>query len=640
MNRLKSIADKFSHVLTTKRCAILVGIIFVLTMIPIVYVAPAVRATGDDLGYSAGVHQALAGGEGLSGALTAIAKQVVGSWYSWQGTWSSIVLFCLQPGILGDEWYPLTVAVSLSCILCGTGYFLHVFLKRIGFHSAFRWIVFFLAAVMAIQYMPYPRGGIYWWTSVAHYDISYLAAMLVMGWSLRWFDTGKKRYFIGITLLMTYLGGAGYPALVLAAVWLFLMIVGGMTGLLPAGNGSCDVSDVRKMRGETGQQTQKRSTASKDDISAESSGDLADIMDAKSKNVSSSAVEMPDKSQVRSVQAENAHAHRVCFVRLRSSLLLMPLVLEMIGFVISAIAPGNSNRGGEGFGFSVSNVIYTLLTCVKEGFTEGVGYFLTARPLILVLIVIAFFAWETAPRMEVRDGKGRIRIEQPILAVLLGFGITCIVRAPEIYAASEVSGGVPDTYWFVTLTALAAVLSYACAWGRNAAASMRVEAAEVPSAAERGKSIAGDAASGTEPEAAAAINIAPEDDDRAGASLGSDVSSTASEETLQRKVCWSPVVLLAAGLLCLLLSRYMIGATVDYTIYNFVSGGAYEDYQIQMSEWLEILNDPEITDAVLPAMNDEQGPFMLMVPTDNPDDVTSADYRNYYGKNSVIMVTE
>ena len=233
-------------------------------------------------------------------------------------------------------------------------------------------------------------------------------------------------------------------------------------------------------------------------------------------------------------------------------------------------------------------------------------------------------------------------MEQPILAVLLGFGITCIVRAPEIYAASEVSGGVPDTYWFVTLTALAAVLSYACAWGRNAADFMCAETAEVPSAAERRQSIAVDAASGTdpEPESAAAINIAPEDDNRAGASPGSGVSGAGKEVVPKRKVCWSPVVLLAAGILCLLLSRYMIGATVDYTIYNFVSGGAYEDYQIQMSEWLEILNDPEITDAVLPAMNDEQGPFMLMVPTDNPDDVTSADYRNYYGKNSVIMVTE
>ena len=564
MKRIHTIADKVSNILTPARAAAALGIFFALTLLPILYVAPAVRATGDDLGYSAAVHQALISGGGFAGVLSAIRSAVVGTWYSWQGTWSSVALFCLQPGIWGDAWYPLTVAVSLGSILGGTWYFLNTILKRIGFAAPFRRIAYFLTAVMVIQYMPYPRGGIYWWTSVAHYDISYLAALLVMGWSFRWLDTGKKRYFIGITLLMTYLGGAGYPALVLAAVWIFLMIIGGVGGVLPI----CD---------------------------------------------------------------EAGKARRPA--RFRSLLLLLPLVLEMIGFVISAIAPGNSNRGGEGFGFSVSNVIYTLLTCVKDGFTGGVGYFLTARPLILVLIVIAVYAWETAPRMEVRDEKGRLRIEQPILAVLPGFGITCIVRAPEIYAATEVSGGVTDTYWFVTMTALSVCVSYVCAWARNLKETAEVsENAPIDEESRGGAAVRRSAAAGTA-EAGGAPADRGASADR-GALAGPADSGALPQHTLRR----SGVIVLAAALICLVLSRYMIGATVDYTCVTFVVSGAYDDYRVQMAEWLEILNDPEITDAELPAMNDEQGPFMLMVPTENPDDVTSADYSNYYGKNSVIMV--
>ena len=607
MKRIHTIADKVSNILTPARAAAALGIFFALTLLPILYVAPAVRATGDDLGYSAAVHQALISGGGFAGVLSAIRSAVVGTWYSWQGTWSSVALFCLQPGIWGDAWYPLTVAVSLGSILGGTWYFLNTILKRIGFAAPFRWIAYFLTAVMVIQYMPYPRGGIYWWTSVAHYDISYLAALLVMGWSFRWLDTGKQRYFIGITLLMTYLGGAGYPALVLAAVWIFLMIVGGMTGLLsPAGpesstavptGGASDAANHRDFGNAPGTSFDRTSGTNPESCSR-------------------------DKTTI-----------------VRSLLLLLPLVLEMIGFVISAIAPGNSNRGGEGFGFSVSNVIYTLLICVKEGFTEGVGYFLTARPLILVLIVIAVYAWETAPRMEVRDEKGRLRIEQPILAVLPGFGITCIVRAPEIYAATEVSGGVTDTYWFVTMTALTVCVSYVCAWARNLK-----ETAEVSENAPIDEESRGSAAApGAAPSGTAEAGGAPTDRgssaDRGlsadrGALAGPADSGALPQHTPRR----SGVVVLAAALICLVLSRYMVGATVDYTCVTFVASGAYDDYRVQMAEWLEILNDPEITDAELPAMNDEQGPFMLMVPTENPDDVTSADYSNYYGKNSVIMV--
>ena len=554
MKRIHTIADKVSNILTPARAAAALGIFFALTLLPILYVAPAVRATGDDLGYSAAVHQAMISGGGFAGVLSAIRSAVVGTWYSWQGTWSSVALFCLQPGILGDAWYPLTVAVSLVSILGGTWYFLNTILKRIGFASAFRWIVCFLTGVMVIQYMPYPRGGIFWWTSVAHYDISYLAAMLVMGWSLRWLDTGKKRYFLGIALLMTYLGGAGYPALVLVAVWVFFMIIGGMTGVLrPAGPESSSA------------------------VPTGGASDAANHRDAGN---------VPDTFSDRASGTNSASRRRDKTTIVRSFLLFLPLILEMVGFVISAIAPGNSNRGGEGFGFSVSNVIYTLLTCVKEGFTEGVGYFLSARPLILVLIVIAVYAWETAPRMEVRDEKGRLRIEQPILVVLLGFGITCIVRAPEIYAATEVSGGVTDTYWFVTMTALSVCVSCVSAWVRNL----------------------------------------------------KDISYEDIENAPQHTPRRSGVIVLAAALICLVLSRYMVGATVDYTCVTFVTSGSYDDYRMQMAEWLEILNDPEITDAELPAMNDEQGPFMLMVPTENPDDVTSTDYSNYYGKDSVIMV--
>lgn len=89
----KNKSKKESVLLAT--IAAIYGVVFVLSMIPIVMVAPYVRATGDDLNYSAGIHQALLAGGGVADICRSIADTVLGTWYSWQGTWSSVALFSL-----------------------------------------------------------------------------------------------------------------------------------------------------------------------------------------------------------------------------------------------------------------------------------------------------------------------------------------------------------------------------------------------------------------------------------------------------------------------------------------------------------------------------------------------------------------
>ena len=58
-----------------------------------------------------------------------------------------------------------------------------------------------------------------------------------------------------------------------------------------------------------------------------------------------------------------------------------------------------------------------------------------------------------------------------------------------------------------------------------------------------------------------------------------------------------------------------------------------------MQEWLDILHDPTIRDAKLPAMNSEQGPYMIMVPlpADNPG-FSNYAYEQYFEKDSVVSV--
>ena len=73
-------------------------------------------------------------------------------------------------------------------------------------------------------------------------------------------------------------------------------------------------------------------------------------------------------------------------------------------------------------------------------------------------------------------------------------------------------------------------------------------------------------------------------------------------------------------------------------IYEFIKGGHLKDYAWQMEERIAILEDDTQKDIVVPEMNSEQGPFMHMVLTEDPDSFTNNATKRYYGKDSVVAV--
>ena len=132
--------------------------LFVLTLLPIILIAPFGHATGDDLGYGAHVMQALRDGTGIAGALSNIAGEIVSKWYTWQGTWASIFLFCIEPSVFGERLYAIVPLLAVAMFCIGTGYFLYHFLTRVMRISRSAFVtIFSLLSILAIQYMPYMR---------------------------------------------------------------------------------------------------------------------------------------------------------------------------------------------------------------------------------------------------------------------------------------------------------------------------------------------------------------------------------------------------------------------------------------------------------------------------------------------------
>ena len=544
--------------------------LFVLTLLPIILIAPFGHATGDDLGYGAHVMQALRDGTGIAGAVSNIAGEIVSKWYTWQGTWASIFLFCIEPGVFGEKFYTIVPLLAVAMFCIGTGYFLYHFLTRVMRISRAAFVtIFSLLSILAIQYMPYMRGGIFWYTSVAHYLIPYCAAMVSAVFADRFLQTGQNKYLAGMCLLMAYLGGASYPAIVLSLELTLLLIL---------------------------------------------------------------------------YAAADGRMSRRCL------LILLPLALMLAGFAVSAAAPGNKVRGGEGFGSrGAAGIVMVIVNSIKVCAVRGAGFFLRARPLILLLPITLGFAaegydacGEASPAViassagsipaagAVPDqltpgvcgvkGLPRLRafLRHPVTVAVLCFLIAAGVYAPEVYSAVDVSGGVPDTEYFVTLVMLVVALSYAgCALRRRA---------------DRAAHRAGSAAR--------------QQDDQAGSATRQQEAYACSAARQQvayagfatRQHVLNMLMFFGALVLCAIFGKHLIGGSVDYTCYTFWKSGQLSDYTRQMEEKLSILQNDDTGDVLVPEMNNEQGPFMCMAEIGDPDNFNNVSSAAFYGKRSVTAV--
>ena len=496
------IQDNTAEKIVYKKIALVMTVLFLISLLPILYCSFFDYATGDDLWEGAAAYRVLAEGGGVKKFFAEVFDWAKGDYYWWEGNWSSIILWCLEPSIWGEKVYCITPWLSLIFLCGGSAYFLFYFLKKyLKASSAYVAVVAVTICFFSVQYMPYIKGGIFWYTGMVNYVVPYGLCLASFVWLDKFAETGIRRYYVFLILFYAYLGGAGYTPVVLGFEILFLFIVFNMFS-----------HDSRCKR--------------------------------------------------------------------RAFRLLLPFALLTAGFIFSAMSPGNAVRGGETYYFSMGRVFGTIRESIKQGFFGIGNWFISVRPLFLTLPLMAVATWE-----EIDVDKAKLSFRFPVLVVLFLFLISCSVYAPGIYAQSEVSGGVPDSIYFVFLiTCIFSVIYLTC--------FMK-------------KLLAGKERKFTNQDLTGRIRI---------------------------------VVIVGEVVFCIAAGRHLVGNMTAYVCTDFIRSGQLRDFEFQMQERLKILNDPEIRNAVLPEMNDEQGPFMHMALVNDPKAYTNQATARFYGKESVIAI--
>lgn len=268
-------------------------------------------------------------------------------------------------------------------------------------------------------------------------------------------------------------------------------------------------------------------------------------------------------------------------------LILSAFLFEIIGLLISFLAPGNSVRGGAEFGADPKWALKCIWYAIDRGIYLGIDYFTENPTTLLIYIGLAIFLWGIMWNVS-----EQISFRFPALFVLYTNGIYWAIYTPEIYSRSDVSGGVPNTYFHVFLLITLANMIYVHGWVQNQFWKLWSKKAE----AKSDKNIL----------------------------YGSLFTKAIAIPAMLILLIALPIVSLKSEQL----------TTNDYCI-EYITSGRMDDYTRIREEQYLIMTDETIQDAIIPEAGD-QYPLLHMPLSDDPQMQHNVNQANFYGKNSVI----
>ena len=210
-----------------QRIAIILAVLFALSLLPVVAVAFYNHPRADDYTYGAVLRKVIDAGQGLPEAVAAIAAYVRSTYARWQGSFSAVMLFTLQPGVFSDNAYWLATAPTLLPLLLGTGMLLRQLGKMLHAPRATAVLIFLALMTLSIQLVPDLNQTFYWFNGGCYYTFYYALSLMLLTGTLRICTDGKCR--AGRTVLCMalafFIGGGNYTTILVTLILLMLLLL-------------------------------------------------------------------------------------------------------------------------------------------------------------------------------------------------------------------------------------------------------------------------------------------------------------------------------------------------------------------------------------------------------------------------------
>lgn len=222
--------QKHNLTLTLKIMSILSFVILLISLIPILYASFYAHPLYDDFGFASKVHNAIINGGNIFDILIASFNQVLDSYFGWQGTFSAIFIFSLQPGVFSDNLYFLTTFIMVFSLLLSTFYFFDtVIVKWFGEKRSYSILISSLVLFLSMQFIVNKEEAFYWFNGSSYYTLFYSFSLTYFATIIRMYlaPNLKKKVilFVPIVLLSIIIGGGNYTTALTTTVIFLLSII-------------------------------------------------------------------------------------------------------------------------------------------------------------------------------------------------------------------------------------------------------------------------------------------------------------------------------------------------------------------------------------------------------------------------------
>lgn len=257
----------------------------------------------------------------------------------------------------------------------------------------------------------------------------------------------------------------------------------------------------------------------------------------------------------------------------------LPIITGGIALYFQISAPGNAGRIEEQIEFSFGKAICTVIESLWRSALVIVERVKETPLLVVIMILTAIIIWEC-----LSEAKFNFKFRYPILWTGYMYGIYASMFAPEVYAATEISGGPPTMEYLTFILAAVSSMIYIEGW---------------------------------------------------------IIQKLKEKKMLRSREQYHLYVTLPAIIVCMFLCicfRGNLKNTLFYISCDYIASGQAADFKEQMESQEKILLDESIKEAYLCPTNEEQGPLMHMPVVSDPDAFTNYVVGRFYGKDYVTTM--
>ena len=263
----------------------------------------------------------------------------------------------------------------------------------------------------------------------------------------------------------------------------------------------------------------------------------------------------------------------------KNLLLIIPFLLDVIGLVISVIAPGNAVRSASDLSQGAKpsgGAIATIFKSITFSVTDALDMFIGQKTFVVILFIVTCII-----TLIVFNGAGEEKelkavFAHPILFGVIMFLINASMYAPRLYAGGVVSSGYYNfNFWTFCLCNIGGII-YVCGY--------LFFVKEIYIGAKNLK-----------------------------------------------------IVGIAALLICLVVAfvgRHGVKEYTDYVCLEYYLNGHADDYKAQIELQRILMEEEGVDDVVVPEINNEQGPLMQMPIVSDSENIDNVMASGFYGKNS------